>query len=422
MRSPRTIPNRPRAVVAPYVAVMLVVLLSFAALAVDLGYLYNSTLQMQNAVDSAALAGASGLDTDAATAQTRALNYGGQNVIGVTALQSGETTVEVGSWEATSRAFTAVVGGEVISPNAVRVEGDRHGVALYFANIMGISTADVTKDAVALLQSGVCMGVWALEGIAAAGDIYTDSFDARDGAYGPGNINANGDLCSNQNVDLQGSVEIHGDTMYGQGYALTTSGNAYEVWGVIDDHCCPVAVPPFDIAIAMVSNDNASIGWCQNSPGPVNSRTPFDNLGPWNLLSDGYCREIHLGTPGSLSTYYFNSLEITAQGQIFVDGPTEIYLDGSGLFTGGGITNTSQDPRDLKIFSTDTTMTLDGSAGFYGVVVAPDADIVLTGTGDYYGAILGKTLDVSGNASIHVDEASVFEVFGIDGPYPTLVK
>jgi hypothetical protein len=402
--------NRRRAVVAPFVAVVLVVLLSFVALAVDLGSLYHSTTQMQSAVDSAALAGASGLEVSSATAQSRALDYGGQNNIGQTALQNAETTVIIGHWEATSRTFTAGAVAHAVSPNAVQVIGHRTDMSLYFAHIMGHTSAQVQKDAIALAQSGFCMGVWGLEGISGAGSIYTDSYDASAGGYGGTNVLPNGDLCSGTGITLDGGVEIHGDTMY---------GNSHEIWGVIDDHCCPVTPPAFDIAAAMASNDNGTIPGCTNNP----ARTGFDNLGPWNALADGYCREIVLGDPGGAPrTYYFNSAEITGQGQVTVVGPTEIYLDGPGLFTGGGIINTTQDPRNLIIYSTDTTLNLSGNAGFYGVVVAPDADIVLEGTGTYYGMLVGKTLDIHGDSTIHVDEASVFDLLGLDGPAPTLVK
>jgi len=284
---------------------------------------------------------------------------------------------------------------------------------------MGRRTGAVKKDAVALSESGQCLGVWGTEGIEGVGDMYTDSFDSRDGVYGPGNINANGDLCSGRHIDLRGSVEIHGDAMYANDSYIHTSGSAYEVWGAIDDHCCPVAIPGFDINDAIAANDNASIGMCENTSGGPQS--PFSGSG-WNLSLSGNCREITLGTPGVPSVYYFNSVDITGQGQLNIVGPTTIYLDGPADFSGGGVINTSQDPRDLRVYSTDTDFRLTGNAGFYGVVIAPQATIDLQGTGDYYGTLIGQTLESNGDSAIHVDEAMVFDVLGIDGAAPTLVK
>jgi Flp pilus assembly protein TadG len=53
-----------RGVVLPLVALLMVVLLGFAAFAVDMGYLYVVKNELQNAADAAALAGASVLFTD----------------------------------------------------------------------------------------------------------------------------------------------------------------------------------------------------------------------------------------------------------------------------------------------------------------------------------------------------------------------
>ncbi|CAG1012851.1 hypothetical protein ANAEL_04525 [Anaerolineales bacterium] len=61
-----------RGVAIVYIALMLGVLMAFAGLAVDVGYMYVAKGQLQNAADSAALAGASKLDGSVSTMQTNA--------------------------------------------------------------------------------------------------------------------------------------------------------------------------------------------------------------------------------------------------------------------------------------------------------------------------------------------------------------
>ena len=54
-------PSRRRAVVVPFVAILMTVLLAFVALTVDIGYVCETATEMQMAVDASALAGASAL-------------------------------------------------------------------------------------------------------------------------------------------------------------------------------------------------------------------------------------------------------------------------------------------------------------------------------------------------------------------------
>src|SRR5262245_59676184 len=62
------------------VTLALITLFSFAVLAVDMSMVMAAKGQLQNAADSAALAGASGLATGSTTtATTRAVNFAGYN-------------------------------------------------------------------------------------------------------------------------------------------------------------------------------------------------------------------------------------------------------------------------------------------------------------------------------------------------------
>lgn len=407
--------HRHRGIVVPVVLTTLVVLAGFVVLSVDVGHIYNSRTDMQNAVDSGALAGASGLPDGVDVVYARATEYAGRNAVAGTPVAGGELTLVIGNWEGSRGEFFPLTGGEPTSPNAVRVLGTRNGLPLYFAPIFGVSTTTIARSAISTVGSGKCLGIWGLEGITGDGNILTDSYISDDGAYGGTNVHPNGDICSNQDIILNGSVEIHGDAMFGEGYTLDTSGNAYSIWGVIDDHCCDAVAPAIDMVAASITNDNNLIGLTDDG-----RLDPFA-LGPWDFLVEGNAgRNLTLNG----GTYYFTSASIGGQATVTVtgvDGPTVIFVDGPADFSGGGLINLTQDPSNLIIYSTGATLVLDGNAGFYGAVIAPNATVELTGTGDFYGTIMARILDIDGTADIHVDETLVENLFGLDAVAPVLV-
>ena len=91
-------------------------------------------------------------------------------------------------------------------------------------------------------------------------------------------------------------------------------------------------------------------------------------------------------------------------------------------FTGNGVVNVTQVPGNLQIFSTGPTLSLDGTAGFYGAVIAPTTDIILAGTGEYYGTNLGRTGDADGTSTIHVDESLIADLFYNESVTPIMVQ
>ncbi len=400
---------RRRAAIVPALVVFITVLLSFVALTVDMGYIHAAATELRNAVDSSALAGASGLPKSQGVVYHRATVYGGLNLVTGEPVKPDELGIVLGNWDNLTRVFTPGMSG-VYVPNAVEVSGRRPDIDLFFARVMGIYRANVAKDAVALLGAGYCAGVWGLELVTADGDIITDSYDSTEGFYGVGNIYQNGDVCSCKDILTNGGIEIRGDAMYGRGYNFIPSGTSYTVSGIIGPHdaIAPVEQPDFD-AVAY-DNDNATIGLTAKGNDPFAGN-------PWNLYVTG---NDSLTLPGG--KYFCTSLTIDGQAKVFVTAPTEIYLVGPGLFTGGGIINTTEHPPNLIIYSDGHLVNLSGNAGFYGGLMAPDSQVILEGTGDYYGVMLARHLDIDGDSTIHVDENLVRSVFGINTIAPILVR
>ncbi|UCG17212.1 MAG: Tad domain-containing protein [Phycisphaerales bacterium] len=413
--------SRRRGATVAVLAVSLTAILGMAALVIDLGHIYNCRTEMQNAVDASALAGASGLHISNTEARERAVASAASNTLATEAVALGLSDVEIGNWEWSSRSFTPI-GDEPQEhqPNATRVIGRKQGLALFFARIFGRHTTGILRDAIALADSGRCRGIWWLEGIVANGDVITDSYDSRDGTYETGVKRANGDICSNESIVVNGGVNVRGDAMYGPGGDLTINGVANEIWGITGETCCAVDPPVVDATEASVTNNNDTIGlWldgcddrgCDGGGDPVPG--PADRL---NLVAD---ETVTL----SGGTYYCSAAKVLGLASIRVTGPSVVYIDGNATLGGAGIINETGDPKNLIIYCTGTQVSFTGTSDFYGAIVAPDADIVLQGTADYYGTVIGQTLTMLGDFVVHVDEAVVADLLGGDGDVaPILVE
>ena len=148
---------RCRAVVAVLALASITVLLSIAALTIDVGYLYNTRADLQRAVDAAALAGASGLSISANEVRIRARAYAAINRAAGTPVLLGRTDIEVGRWDRQTRSLVPLGLGDQSLPDACRVTAKRttrtgNPVNLFFAHLFGKATANVS--AVATAQFG----------------------------------------------------------------------------------------------------------------------------------------------------------------------------------------------------------------------------------------------------------------------------
>ncbi|CAN5784089.1 hypothetical protein BH23GEM11_BH23GEM11_08690 [soil metagenome] len=143
----RSVLNNERGVALAFVAVLLVVLLGMAALAVDLGMLFNARGEAQRVADSAALAGASALiDTpgDSAGAVARATQYALRNdvrALGIV-LEPGDVDVELSRDRVRVRAYRSTDRGT--------------GLSNLFARILGFNESSVS--AVAAAEAAIAGG------------------------------------------------------------------------------------------------------------------------------------------------------------------------------------------------------------------------------------------------------------------------
>lgn len=171
--------NRRRGAVVVFVLVLLPVMIGFGALVVDVGVLYNTRADLQNAADAAALAGATALASDEMT-QVRLANStaSGDAVTSMSVVRSGDVSslnstwgttttvldvsdITIGRLDLTSAQTGIVSGVPASSYNAVEVvarrtlDGQNGPVQLLFARIFGRSTSEMTAKAVAAYDDRV---------------------------------------------------------------------------------------------------------------------------------------------------------------------------------------------------------------------------------------------------------------------------
>jgi Flp pilus assembly protein TadG len=151
-------------VVAIYAALGLVALLGFGALALDIAHMVSVKRELVKAAEAGALAGARGLwpmalwqasgsrdqtSNDWTRAQTAGLDAATSNKADGTLLAASEVTVEIGKWDYTTKSFAP---GNNINDNACRVTTQRANVPMFLAQILGISSKDMSASATALMD------------------------------------------------------------------------------------------------------------------------------------------------------------------------------------------------------------------------------------------------------------------------------
>jgi Flp pilus assembly protein TadG len=161
-KSVRASTNRRRGAVAVQVAVLMAVLIGFAALAFDVGAIHNTRADLQRAADAAALAAAARLadysDGDPIPAARALANeYVGRNPALGRDLVLAPTDVTFGRAVYDSDTNTYQFNPTEYLPDSARVrvrmtsDSPNGAMPLYFARIFGKSTTDVWAEAIAMM-------------------------------------------------------------------------------------------------------------------------------------------------------------------------------------------------------------------------------------------------------------------------------
>ncbi len=91
---------------------------------------------------------------------------------------------------------------------------------------------------------------------------------------------------------------------------------------------------------------------------------------------------------------------------INADSSLTVYIEGDfEAKNSSSLNNTTQIPSNLLMYYLDSCTSVDfkNSSNFYGVIYAPNADVVFHNSVDIYGALASKTVDIKNSARIHYD-------------------
>ena len=138
-------------------AVFIIVLMGFAALAIDVGMIMTARAELQNVADAGVLAGVSQLleeNYDGAVGQASV--FASQNTCLGQAVALGTGDIELGNYDFDSKVFTPGGGGSAIRVTARRSQGSTQGpLPLFFMGVLGPSVADVEASAIAAVDNRV---------------------------------------------------------------------------------------------------------------------------------------------------------------------------------------------------------------------------------------------------------------------------
>jgi len=160
------------------VSLMMAAIMGMAALAIDVGMLYNARAEAQRAADSAALAGAGSLlvGPDEDRARSIAIEFGAQNDVQGLPVELLDEDVEVD------------LGAMTIRVTVRRSAGRGNAMTTWFARVFGVDEVDVAARASAAVGStntATCLKPWIVPDAWDDKDL-DDRFDPAIDYYAPG--------------------------------------------------------------------------------------------------------------------------------------------------------------------------------------------------------------------------------------------
>ena len=424
--------NKSRAgAIVPFVAILLPIFIALIAFAVDYGVIVVARHELQNAADAASIAAIETLFQSPESADLAAFETLTANQLHGRPVEFDmRQDVQYGVWDSTARTFTEIPRNGNVAPrgdvsgatipsgaNAVRVQLTRsrereNGIRLFFGTILGTSFADITVQSISSASAG-CNGFVGIESATIINNTSTDSYNSDDGNYGPGNINDNGDVCSDGRVLVSSGASIHGNAAGSlvtiqPGSGATVSGTRSASSGqrsfdpvdftkgsVNDNDSIPLPIPAFATQPFLTSNNDFQ-GYSGLDMTLNSGEYHFRDL----IASNGSDLTIN----GDVTIYVERNMRVGGGSQLTINGEVEIFIEGEMRFDNGTVVNPSQLPRNLKLNVGQGPVNLQGGNGLHASIYAPEADVVVQNGSNFFGAIIGRTLE-TGGTNLHLDES-----------------
>ncbi len=426
-----------RGAVLVWFAVLLPALLIFVGFAVDVGLIYLTRSDLQNASDTAALAAAHRLpgysrDRQAsfseADARAAAVTFATKNL---PTERHGETLdpseIEFGQWDYAEREF---LSGEwpytAVRVRLKKTAENGNPMRLFFMTLINRHSQDLNVDSIAVaaprLGGWMSGGLIGLERGRVTGEAYADGYDPLAGAYGPDNILDSG-VTSNGPLTVDGGPYVQGLAKPGYGYGEAQVTNNAIVTGDTTERFNDVDLNFVDFPYSPSSSQHDNHQIPTGSPITLSGNQALSASGHgsatippgqyWlsNMRVEGHAK-IQFSAPQTYEdptiVVIDGDFNLSAQSQLIVDGPVEIYVNGNISITGQGIDNLTQKPQNLKIFSNGSSVNWAGGSDFYGWIYSPSALLDLAGGSQFFGGGAGREVLLRGNVRAHTDRTVGF--------------
>ncbi len=232
--------------------------------------------------------------------------------------------------------------------------------------------------------------VFGNDGLVVDGNITTDSFDSRDGAYDALTAGDHGDIGTNSTaaggIVVDGGIVVNGQVAVGPDVAdpssvVDANGGSYIITGS----------PQF------VSQPDTLL-----TPAVVVPAIPCPSL----TLGGGVTHTLDT----AVGIYCFDQLTLSGGATLTANGQVKVYVTGEFKATGNTLVGVPSNPANfVMLLKTGISAKIDngfgGTTQFYGGIYAPDAHIDINGNAEIFGSVIAGTAEVSGDVQVHYDEA-----------------
>lgn len=262
-------------------------------------------------------------------------------------------------------------------------------------------------------------GAFGDQNLAMASNARVDSYDATLGTYDAQAVNSdgssvfankNGDVGSNNDVDLSQNIEVWGDALPGPSGATSVAGANVKISGSTTPMLTAVPFPAIEVP-TIVSVGNLTV-----NSGPALTLPPGDYH--FNDLLVKPTADLVITGPARVVVENFNlksnsSFQVDASG-----GPVELYvihdfvLDSNATMSASDLLPGNLEVYLLSdnVFDPDVVVELDvvdlsSNTKFYGTIYAPDTVIDIDSNFELFGAVVARQVTLASNSRVHYDES-----------------
>lgn len=369
-------------------ALVMVVLLGLAALSIDFGYLSSVQGELKKAAEAGALAGANALGSPSSpnwsAAQTAANAIVVQNEGGGQMLADSQVTP--GYWNRSTQTFDPNAAKTPTSSEvpAIRVmvarsAGNNGGpLQLSFASIFGLSTANVSGAAVAMIKASG--GLWSI--FQTGNGTVTIKNNANVG--GDVGIYGTGASTVNNNAVVQGTIYLNSNS------PQTSIGNNGVVQGGVQKDAASAATVQQARQVATTAYNNfVALSPTMGSITTVNSTRTITGTAGQNVLNVTNFRPSNNAVI-TLSAPAGASFVIRVSSAFTINNNARVVL--SGGITSDGVT--------FVFTRSGSTASLSNNAILYGSILSPNSAITLSNNASIHGGVLvsGRNITLNNNS------------------------